>query len=395
MNKDLQVFILKDEAKDFKAHHVSIDKFNENYHKYVGNEHNKYFIIPVSTISNIFMILDIASMPKIFNPIKIKYDLEVLSANCMTAELATIYKQPILTEINKPHDLFTFIYSLSELTSFNTLFNDMRNDSELIDTVFAYNIYNYEIISSDGVKKDEIFGIPALISSLEKRYFMSLTNINSIECVLNGDGSCAYSDTSQLNANSIPKMIGNTRFDGTRAFSMTLPHNQVPVYTFLSYDDTEMIEDVNEFYYRGNGIITYYMGTPLVFKTTDRFADSYTTWNYNENNFATLKSSTTHINSLIDYVIYLKMAPSILRVAYMLTQLDVKDPITGEPRFADISPCFRYEFNVISESSNKKLYDMCNNRYIKDYIINAPDFFDKFDPYADFIKDIEDIWIPF
>lgn len=393
MKEDLQVFILKDESKDYKAHHVSVDKFNENYHKYVSNSHNKYFIIPVSNISNIYMILDNDSMPKIFKPVKVKYDLEVLSMNFMTVQLETMRKFPIVTNIDRPHDLFTFIYSLSELMEFNTLFNDTRNEDGTFNDVFAYNIYDYEIISSDGVKKDQILGIPSIIRALESQYMFTLGKLNPIECVLNVDGSCAYSDTSQLNTNSIPKMVGNTSFRGHAAFSMSLPYAQVPIYTFISEDDMSMIEGVNEYYYRGNGIITYFMGTPIVFKNTDIFSDAYTEWTCNEHNFSTYKASTTHIGSLIDYVIYLKTAPSILRVALMLTELGIVDPITEEPKFMDMLPCFRYEINVNIE--HQKYSDGYNQIKYKDYIINNKDFLNTFDPYADFIKDIEDVWVPF
>lgn len=409
MKQNLEVFILKDEEKNFKAHHIPVDKFNENYHKYVSGEHNVYFIIPVSNISNIYMILDRNSMPKIFKPMQVNYTLEVLSLNFLTSELEPMYTQNMTTDIRVPHDIFTFIYNLSELTMFNTLFNDTRNDTGTFNDALVYNIYDYEIRDSEGVKKDQILGIPSLILALETQYKMTLSTLNSIECILNGDGSCAYSDPLNLNTNSLPKLIGNTKFDGTRAFSMTLPHNQVPVHTFLSNEDTQMIEDVNEYFYRGDGVVTYFMGTPLVFKTTDRFSDSMGRYmcykerddgftlftNINDDNFSVYKSSTTHIDTLIDYVIYLKMTPSILRAANMLVHLNVQDKFTMEPKFDNILPCFRYEFNVIECDGTTNEMKWRTTKYVKDYIIDRDDFLDTFDPYKDFIKDIEDAWIPF
>lgn len=389
--KNPNVVILKDEEKGFKFKSISLDSFNENYHKNVSNEHNVYFIIPVTPLSNIYMILDRNSMPKVFTPMRLSYTLEVLAMDpAVKYNMEMVYKQDIRHDVITPHDLFTLIYNLSELTLFNTLFNDDRNNTGTNKKAYIFNVFKYQIsMGYDEMKTEEITGIPALINNIFARYNMMMSNTNTIECFLNSDGSSYYSDPSEIHGTGASKMIGRMNDAKTSIMAVPLHYVQVPVYTFIPEQDSAMIESVNEYYYTGRGVVAHFMGNklnmPLQMKTFNTSAEM--TADVARDLVWPTRVSIVHISDLIDFVIYLKLAPSLMRVAYTLTKLQISDAFDKDVLGDDV-PCFRYEFYVSSELGK-------NTKYYKDYMITSEDKIQLMDPYSDFIDDVTDAWMPF
>jgi hypothetical protein len=416
---NLEVYILRDKTKDFSFKHIAVDKFNENYHKYVSNTHNEYFAIPVSNISNLFLVYDRKSMPAIFRPITVEYRLEILrmhsladmdSGNSKGEINSIIYSNILTTEVNTPHDLFTFIYNLNELTLFNTFINDPNNISSVMTDIgslgdmFVFNVSWYSIKDDKNITKKEINGIFELIAALENKYMMGLNVSYPFELRFNYDGSSAYSDPNELFSEKRAELIGNTECS-EYILNLALPNMEIPVHTFITNEDYQMLGHIETYDQFRGGSVTFFMGTPFDTNIVNAMHGNIF---INDSNFATRKSSTICMKEITDFVIYLKLAPDIIRTIDMLVNLAI------DYTLEDVDPGFNYEVSLFDpDALNRPIKPMNYARnfilrdcsmdssihgVVNDYnvaIHNKTKNIENFEPYKHFIKDITDFYIPF
>lgn len=417
-NHELKVSIMKDADKNFSVSHIPVQKFNENYHKYVGNSHNVYFIIPVSNISNLFLIYDRKSMPQIFRPTHIEYRLEILRIHDLAGaylgksngEIESIlYNKNLSVDIETPHDLFTFIYNLNELVLFNTLFNDTPsytvNDCGWSPDMYVFLISWYKIKDSS-IEEKEISGIPDLISILENKYKMGLNVSYPFKLRFNSDGSCAYSDPNELFNSTPAKVIGNVECKGNYVTNLFLPHMEIPVHTFVSSDDYHTINCIDYYDQFRGGSVTFFMGEPF---DTNIINAPHGNIFISNDNFSMRKCSTFNFKCLQDLIIYLKLAPGMIRTTQTLISMTLYDAFDEY-----VIPGFNYEISlfdshwinrpidkpmnysrnyIIDSDNNSEIHGVVNdcNVAINGKTTNVEDL----DMYDDFMKDIEDFYIPF
>ena len=415
----LQVHIMKDSDKEFNVNHIDVNKFNANYHKYVSNDHNAYFVIPVSNISNLFLVYDRKSMPAIFRPINVEYRLEIMrmhsladmdSGNIKGEIHSIIYSNILKTDIATPHDLFTFIYNLNELTLFNTLINDPNSSASVITDMgvlgdmYVFSISWYSIKDGNDAVEKEINGIFELIAALENKYMMGLNVSYPFELRFNYDGSSAYSDPNDLFNAKRAEVIGNTECK-EYITNLALPRMEIPVHTFISNNDYEMLRNIETYDQFRGGSVTFFMGTPFDTNIVNAMHGNIF---INDNNFAMRKSSTIPIKDIRDFVIYLKLAPDIIRTIDTLIGLAI------DYTLEDVNPGFNYEMslfdsniigrpikpmnyarNFILQDCNmdSTLYGNINDCNVA--IHNTTKNIENFDPYKYFIQDVEDFYIPF
>jgi hypothetical protein len=388
--KDLKIVILKDAEKEFRTKFVSVDKMNANYNKYISDPHNEYFIIPVSNISNLFLIYDRQSMPQAFMPMHIEYTLEILKIKYL-AEMTfvgkavnsgfdttdyVLHQQKMSVDINTPHDLFTFLYNLEELLLFNTLMNDDRSFVGLNGDMYVYSVSEYHMKGSWIDKTEQINRIPDLIEALQRVYSMVRIESYAYDIRLNSDGSCAYSDPTKIYSNRTAELCGNTQ-DKDAIVSLRLPIINIPIYTFIKRSDENFLNDINV-YYSGRGNIMFFMGTEF-----DMNCTSIEGTFMSDETFSMCKVSSILVNDMVDMVIYIKVAMIMMRIAYQLVH--IKDRFQT---FDGWVPSFRYEVNT--RWMNDKA-----DKLVKTYTIRNEDDILKIDPYESFMQFLEDVWIPF
>ena len=390
MSDELQMVILKDETKGFHTKFTPIHKFNENYHKYVSDEHNAYFVIPVTNLSNLYMVYDRESMPKIFRPVKIHYTLEIIKihhfAEITSFDGALFHKQPdrvlhtqsMTVDIATPHDLFTFIYNLNELILFNTQINDDRSFMGLSSAMFIYSISDYRINGEWIDKNGEIGRVSDLVDIILGLYSMPMNELNSYELCINSDHTCAYSDPLKIHGKTDIPVIGEPG-DANTIISLRIPIMVSPIYTFIRRKDETFLNDVNT-YYTGTGNVMFFMGTGLDAGTISNLEGTFF---MADEAFSMCKVSSIIVPDMVDMIIYIKVALIIMRIALQL--VTIKDEFQT---FDGWIPAFRYEVKV--RWMNDK-----HATLTKMYTVHSEKELLAIDPYEQFMNFLEDFSMPF
>lgn len=405
MTSEPNIVILKDDKKDFKTVYVPMTKFNENYYKYTSNSHNEFFIIPVSDISNLFMIYQREDMPEAFRPMIVSYDLQIIKMTDMLTvnrEDNILCDQKIQTAISTPFELFTFLYNLRELSLFNFLFNDGRYD----DT-YMY-VLSHAKITGQGIEREvDIFGVNELISLLESIVCMTTRNDICYKIHLNEDGSCAYSNYHRYDDESRDvrdEMLGNLNLKDNYIETITLPYFEEPIYSFAPKDILIEIEELERYDMFNFASITLFMGTPFGTNIIDALETSDGNIFLSDADFAYRHTSKITIKKLRDMLMYTKLAPNMLRAIAKLTQMSdemqsLSDVYPGfnyvlKMQAFDLSKPFRYAKNYIYHSYKKdtRLGTRMKNT---DISIDTIGLTTKIDIFGDLCKDIDDYWIPF
>lgn len=398
--------------------YISIEKFNKNYHKLVSDESNKYFIIPVSNIENLFYILRREQMPKIFEKISVCYTIHI-SRQSENQYIETIHSQSICTELDTPHSLFTFLFNLQELAIFNVLFNKTCEDSA--NGIYVYNVIEYKI--NDEIPK-QIIGVNDLIDDIMILYgFPDVAHVkveydhlgNSInlarqpgtvayedqlQIIIHGNNKCIIRDAKLSNYqnrgellrfvtkidNVILKSIRDSSKDAV--YTVQLSHvrdtSELQLFTFISKLQMQSLYDIIPTAYK-KGLYT--IGFGINFDTDD--------WQEADGSFSQIKSSTHTIINPMDYVIMLKLVPGLLRIVYNLVSMPTQFHL-----LEDMTPFFSYNFElkpklVTIRRDCHTNDDIIAGHYFRDYIIKSEEDIYKIDPYTDFIYDVMDYVLPF
>lgn len=394
MKKDANVVLLKtlDETDKFKAHLITIDKLNENYHKYVSDPQIKYFVIPVSNIENLYFILDRNYMPQIFKKITIWYQIHIRMCHKNHSQ-SNIYSQEICTKIETPQELFAFIYNLCELAQFNCDFN---NYSWADSDIFYYEITKYKIDNGLDSKYIEIAGVDQFIDVLIDYYgiFMNLKekqtetfmhrvlyiNDNNIAEMYTIDGGIPQESGYQDNIDKlyeINKECHSQFIMSYNVFSLEGFH----IYTFISGTNAMMFSEsyISETY--KSGVIELGYGTQFA---NDDWTD------LNDGSFTPMKTNTVHVIHLDEFIKFIKIAKLNLRIIKNLLSMPTETQI-----FDNMYPYFSYNFRMEPLTSYREDKKYVDPHYFRDYIVKSDRDLLNIDPYSDFVKDIEDYFIPF
>lgn len=367
MKDDANVVLLKRTNKldgSYRSVYKTVDEFNDNYHKYVSNEDNEYFVIPVSNIDNLFVIFDRKSMPQIYVKRSIFYTIEVLKQSRDSIP-QKVYSKEICVNLEKPHCLFTFIYNLIELGIFNHLFNVKSGN----DDIYAYTVTSYH--TTDGISKDSI-GISDFIDDIFSIYNIENNRRQKIEnkFYIISDDHISYV------MNSIADVTKNLNKNYVCSLCM---HDIIPIYTFVSNHDLYIINDIAEVRLLKGASIE--LGYGAAFKIDD--------WtDLSDNSFTQMRMSKVPVSSIFELIVYTKLGKSLIRVLRNLLTMPVKfDP------FEDMKPYFSYNILLNFLESSRKFTGYPH--YVKDYIITKDSQYYSMNPYEDLMKDLEDYWVPF
>lgn len=374
MKDDANIVILKDiGVKDrLKSVYMNIDKFNDNYHKFVSNTDNKFFVIPVSNIENLFFILPRECLPPIFEKRSIFYTIEVLRRPKYSVD-ETIFSKEICVNLEKPHQLFTFLYNLIELVIFNLLFNTKCEDGD----IFAYTVTSFR--TSDGIKCENT-SISSFEDAILAMYDMHPEKIiNYVQETIVSYINTTFILTQDKECHIVTKDLYNKlcKIKSEYISSICLQAN-IPLYTFVSREDAIMICDSDK--YKLSKVASIEMGYGAAFAVDD--------WtDLSDNSFSQMRVSKTMAYDLNDFVIYLKMGKSLTRIIRNLLTMPVKfDP------FESMKPYFSYNIMLNAEATNNKKSD---SHKFKDYIVTKDSVLYTMDPYEDFMRELVDWYIPF
>jgi hypothetical protein len=245
---------------------------------------------------------------------------------------------------------------------------------------------------------------------------MGLNITFPFKLAINEDGSCGYSDPSQINAKNAADIIGNTKFSGKSVFNVTFPNMEIPIHTFISNDDYKSLVNIDYYDQFRSGSVTFFMGT--AFDSNIMNAPNGNIF-ISDENFSMRKTSTIEIRKMIDFVMYTKIAPCMIRTMDMLiTMMDSSDEDLRDElyTFDGVCPAFNYQF-VLEELEHLTLPSKYKpSKYSRNYIIsdssndseihgvvrdcnvavnNITKQIENMDVYADFMKDVSDFVFPF
>jgi hypothetical protein len=306
---------------------------------------------------------------------------------------SNIYSQEICTKIETPQELFAFIYNLCELAQFNCDFN---NYSWADSDIFYYEITKYKIDNGLDSKYIEIAGVDHLIDVLVDYYgiFMNLKekqtetfmhrvlyiNDNNIAEMYTVDGGIPQESGYHDNIDKLYKINKecHSRFIMSyNVFSLEGFH----IYTFISGTNAMMFSEsyISETY--KSGVIELGYGTQFA---NDDWTD------LSDGSFTPIKTNAVNVMHLDEFIKFIKIAKLNLRIIKNLLSMPTETQI-----FDNMYPYFSYNFRMepLTNYREDKMY--VDPHYFKDYIIKSDKDLLNIDPYSDFVKDIEDYFIPF
>lgn len=397
------IVILKDDKKDFMTQYIPVNKFNENYFKYVSNEHNEFFVIPVVESPNLYMIYHRKELPQIFNPFTIEYNMKIIKmSDMMTVNRMDniLCDQNIRTDIITPFELLTFLYNLRELSLFNFLFNDKGRES-----TYLFSIEGYKISSDKNSKFKEICGINLLVDALEANHLMKTRTRENYNLHLNEDGTCSYSnyyeyprETKKIN----DEMIGNLDLRSNYIETIYLPYLEEPIYSFIDKDLMDTIAEIDRYDMFKTGSVTLFMGT--AFDSNILNAPDGNIF-LSSTNFDFRHTSTITINKLPHILMYVKLATRMMRIISKLISMpDDYQSLSGVyPGFNytmefypfNMGKTYRYSRNYIWQSIETS-QTISTDMKKTDVSITCTDRDNpKINIFKNLHDDIKDFWVPF